>query len=368
MKSNEVKKCKGFTLLELMFAVGLMIMLAAVSVPMTLGFFNEQVLDESAQALKNNIKTARSRAINGRGSGFWGVKIEEDKYILFEGESFEGRNRTNDRRIGLPGGMEFERPGREIVFERETGKPFYDSSLVGHWKLNAGEGCMAYDYSNFGNHGLLSPDCPTTSPDWVDDRDGNPGRALEFDGEDTYINTNNTFNRYLQEPSISLSVWVYFRDISDRHQGILNNEHAGTRIALIHGLIYFELETEDDRERVELDPDDANIQENEWTHLTYSADGNELHAYVNGEFVDSVEMEAEKGVLTDYPFVIGTRGDGLGDRIFDGFIDDARIYNRALSEDEIGSLYENNQGEITLSFQGNSVELQVDEQGNVSIH
>ncbi len=41
--------------------------------------------------------------------------------------------------------------------------------LVGHWTMNEGEECIAYDFSENENDGSLEPDCPTDAPDWIRD-------------------------------------------------------------------------------------------------------------------------------------------------------------------------------------------------------
>ena len=43
------------------------------------------------------------------------------------------------------------------------------SGLVGYWKLDEGTDCNTYDSSGYSNNGVLNPDCPTTSPDWIED-------------------------------------------------------------------------------------------------------------------------------------------------------------------------------------------------------
>jgi len=87
--------------------------------------------------------------------------------------------------------------------------------------------------------------------------------------------------------------------------------------------------------------DCGKIDTSTWTHLalTYDADTGELRGYVNGQLKDSGNMVRNPGDGMTY--VIGY-GDStnLGEgHFFSGLIDEVRIYNRALSGDEILSNY-----------------------------
>lgn len=80
-----------------------------------------------------------------------------------------------------------------------------------------------------------------------------------------------------------------------------------------------------------------------WHHLAFTASLNEVRVYVDGVDVSSFLNEYSYGAVysSSYPFTIGARscdGDGVD---FTGQIDDVRIYDRILSEEEIQILYEN---------------------------
>ena len=84
-----------------------------------------------------------------------------------------------------------------------------------------------------------------------------------------------------------------------------------------------------------------------WYHLAGTYDGKQLCLYIDGALQASREAPHPDRGLTDHPatkLVIGT--DGKRSRItswtdvfFDGLVDELQIYNRALSADEIRSLY-----------------------------
>ncbi|RLI11712.1 hypothetical protein DRO35_04590 [Candidatus Bathyarchaeota archaeon] len=81
---------------------------------------------------------------------------------------------------------------------------------------------------------------------------------------------------------------------------------------------------------------------NKWSHVaaTREADTGIVKVYFNGQLGDTHSWNT--GKLSDaedsYSTIIGK---DRGDRMFNGTIDEVRIYNRALSEEEIQLLYSN---------------------------
>jgi hypothetical protein len=84
---------------------------------------------------------------------------------------------------------------------------------------------------------------------------------------------------------------------------------------------------------------DIAIQEGEWYHAVITVDANNYAFYLDGEKVDD-------GSITDYVHSgNGVEGALLGtsrafDRYFTGQVDNMRIYDRAISEEEVNMLYE----------------------------
>jgi len=73
--------------------------------------------------------------------------------------------------------------------------------------------------------------------------------------------------------------------------------------------------------------------------ITETYDGEELRLYVNGELKISRKISGQISNNT-YPLILGTNSDNPGSEgYFKGCIDDLRIYNRALSEEDVMELY-----------------------------
>jgi concanavalin A-like lectin/glucanase superfamily protein len=77
-----------------------------------------------------------------------------------------------------------------------------------------------------------------------------------------------------------------------------------------------------------------NLEEGEWHHITGTYDGSDAVCYLNGEEKDRLAMPTISG-STD-PILIGQDG---WVNVFDGAVDEVRIYDRALSEAEVRQNY-----------------------------
>jgi hypothetical protein len=73
---------------------------------------------------------------------------------------------------------------------------------------------------------------------------------------------------------------------------------------------------------------------NEWHHCVYTCDGATHQLYVNGKNVSSSKAKTQQ----DIPTLLMFGNYPSGDQYFEGEMDDIRIYNRNLTEDEINYL------------------------------
>ncbi len=79
------------------------------------------------------------------------------------------------------------------------------------------------------------------------------------------------------------------------------------------------------------------VSANTWYHITTVYDGHEQILYKDGEQVFARSESGSMGT-NSRKFLIGARGHTSPRNFFGGMIDEVRIYNRALSESEIGQL------------------------------
>jgi len=81
-----------------------------------------------------------------------------------------------------------------------------------------------------------------------------------------------------------------------------------------------------------------------WTHFTGTYDGANVKLYMNGTLVDTTPYSG-KIAYSSLPLWIGVSGRHIQHQFWNGSIDDVRIYDRALSADEVRQLYAVERGE-----------------------
>ena len=212
-----------------------------------------------------------------------------------------------------------------------------NDGLVAYYPFNGN----ANDESGNGNDGTVNGATLTL------DRNGVAGSAFDFDGDD-FIKALDS--ETLRSGSITLSSWVYsennnrdvvviskITDVSPADLGDPNQPASHSyRIRLNGEVPFWEINTNDPWSQLS----GSEISRGQWDLLTVTWDGQAQKIYRNGQ-LDSVNENAADGNIRHLPgadLMIG-RGWHPSSDFFDGQIDDVRIYNRALSEEEVRSLY-----------------------------
>jgi hypothetical protein len=202
------------------------------------------------------------------------------------------------------------------------------SRLVAYWNFDKGYGIIAHDSSCHGIDGTLNGD-----PQW---KEGLPGLgiALDFDGEGDFVDCGNDPFFDLTD-QITVAAWVKIRTVSEDWTSIVNK-----------GLTAWRLETLYDTRRMHFAiadehyvDSDAEIPAGEWHHICGTYDGADIRLYIDGK-QDTGSPSAYRGEIdtnTNNLF-IGRYSGSTSPGAWDGLIDDVRIYDYALSADEIVEL------------------------------
>jgi hypothetical protein len=212
-----------------------------------------------------------------------------------------------------------------------------EGGLVRYWNFNEGSGTIAYDSSGSGNDGTIH------GATWVDN--GSCEKALSFDGVDDYVETNPaTF----QSKDITVEAWIYPKSFSG-YKTIL---HKGDRIGANNLLFAFDLISNKISFYISSNGNNWDstvgttiLELNKWYHVVgvYRSSDKFFAVYVNGT-EDNTKTSTLSSLYHDASkYWIGARYDNRqfrSDRYFNGIIDEVKIYNYALSADEIKTLYE----------------------------
>lgn len=200
-------------------------------------------------------------------------------------------------------------------------------SISGLWLFDEGSGDKAKDSSGNKADGALM-----NGPKWVDGKK-KPSKALQFDGNDDYV----IVHIGVPPQSISLEAWIYPTDggvvFAENGQQALDGGWYDSHMEVLSSgeiKVGFWIGSE---QGISL----GKFPFNDWYYvvMTYDKSNNSIKGYVNG-------VLKQTGTLIKlYPGDLwygigGHTATNLGDgTYFDGIIDEAAVYNVALSEADI---------------------------------
>jgi len=211
------------------------------------------------------------------------------------------------------------------------------TDLVGEWHFDEGSGVTAEDTSGNNNDGILTNMDPAT--DWVN---GKLGKALSFDGADSYVDCGNNANLDITD-KISILLWLKPNVVGEGgpNAGPVCKAEVGVdwswqlRYNAPGGGNYMGFQFNGDPEGSTWVSVKQNLSPGEWYHIAGTFDGTTLKCYLNGIDKDTTQISAIKS--GNSTLFIGQ--DGWGN-IFNGVVDEVKIYNKALSSAEIQADYE----------------------------
>jgi hypothetical protein len=163
---------------------------------------------------------------------------------------------------------------------------------------------------------------------------GKLGGALEFDGSGDYVKIDNEAAFDLTS-QITISAWVNITSVPQEWTGIITKGDSAWRLStsFANNVFHFGIS------RGDYLNGRAAVDSGQWHNVVCIYDGQTMSIYVDGKLDVSRPRTGLIGT-NDFPVCIGENIELTG-RCFHGLIDDVRIYNYALSEDEVAELYNN---------------------------
>ena len=204
------------------------------------------------------------------------------------------------------------------------------ANAVGVWNFDEGEGTTAKDLSGYNNHGTLT-NFNFDSSGWTTETPTGQGYALRFDGVNDYVNLGN--NPILNpKEEITLSAWI--KKYSNSSGGIVFR-NASYLFNMDGNRVYFNYYDTGWNNSV---LSNSNLFLNKWHHVvtTYSKNTGKVKIYLDGNKDKEQEVNSNDMHSSNNNNIIGLAWTNW---IFNGLIDEVRIYNTALTSTQIQSLY-----------------------------
>ena len=198
------------------------------------------------------------------------------------------------------------------------------TGLVGHWTFDEGAGTTAFDWSGHGNHGVLR-----NRPQWA--LEGHEGGALRFDGRDDYV----SIPLDVSETDYTAAMWFRTTQPDCGVMSVVQSDLGGgghdRHIYLGAGILKARIWNN------EIISAGSNVADGLWHHIVHTFGGSTggQKLYVDGALQAS-------GIKTQSEFDwqerinIGFSNDAAQTH-FEGLIDEVHIFDKAMTEEDIGT-------------------------------
>ena len=217
-------------------------------------------------------------------------------------------------------------------------------NLVGWWKLDEASGSTAIDSSQNNHEGIITNFSSANLG-----KTGVIKTAYEFDGTNDRVQIPN--DETLRGMSqLTLSVWIYAHSKSNYDRILVKSDNNAVNSDRTYRLMMnntgkLRFMCFNQSQTLADILEDGTFSLNTWIHMVGVYDGTNTYLYLNGNVQSDVgnltgTVYSDSGIENTVTIGGGEQNNNFS---FNGIIDDARIYNRALTASEIQALY--NQGQ-----------------------
>jgi hypothetical protein len=170
--------------------------------------------------------------------------------------------------------------------------------------------------------------------------DGRIGGAFSFDGTDDIVRVTGWKGIGRADPR-TISLWMKEQSPGDGSPMLISLTGGGEGGKFDHCHLFVLSRSSSAYLSIPLYTAEgkANIRDKAWHHVVGTHDGKALRLYVDGELQEQQRIDDAPRPSAPNPNDVTIGGQDAGGRMFRGLLDEVRIYDRALSDDEVKKLY-----------------------------
>ncbi len=257
-----------------------------------------------------------------------------------------------------------------------------DSDLEGLWYMESDGSTAETDQSTRGNN--LTVSASDTIPRSTDARQGTYSRDFEDDDDDYLYIADTSMTGLAITGKMTALAWIRSEALTSDYMNIMSriydtgNNRAWYLVTMADGTLRARLNNDGNTGWVDPVTTAASaITTNTWYHVAMVYDGAYHRLYINGQArTDGSGPIAYTGVIYagTADFVIGNNENHSATQQWDGLIDEAAVFSRALSPSEIKQIfsqglsthYNEAEGTYTVDASSNEASLDIDGQTDIS--
>jgi len=223
-------------------------------------------------------------------------------------------------------------PGENSIMAGGNGSSLWKLNIspdpIGHWAMDENSGDVIADSTPNGNNGILY------GATWTQGSEVGLS-ALDFNGTGSYvvIQDNGGFFDFTEQ--FTISAWIKYRA----------GESSATIVGKNYSTYQFYVDRSENRLLLQVNSQtvivgqSGTLKPNTWYHVvcTYDATAG-ARTYINGKLDMTNAKFTQKVATSRLPLKIGATSYVYAD-FFSGVIDDVRIYDKALAEEDVADLY-----------------------------
>ena len=230
----------------------------------------------------------------------------------------------------------------------------WNNSLFGYWAMDFYNSTGIYDNSSYNYFGTFNGGMNTSNIITA----GKFGKSLDFDGSNDYLDCGNTAH-FERTDSFSVEFWMNW-DVSGTHAVVANlDQSASTRgweVILEGSVIHMRLSNTWVTNMLDVSATHG-MSTGAWNHVVMTYNGTSspsgINIYINGvKKSTSTVYNTLSGTIVNSTQTLraGGRGWGSASNYFNGKLDEVRIHNRTLSQEEISASYNNTANRLYRNF------------------